>query len=73
MNVNIVNPWTFDEAKPNQITSMFHMLPLTWIYHMKMQKQVKNGYQGKMKIKKITPSFVPKGKQKNHDQAIEEN
>ncbi len=36
-------------------------------------KQVKNGYQGKMKIKKITPPFVAKGKQKNRDQAIEEN
>ncbi len=36
-------------------------------------KQVKNGYRGNMKIKKITPPFVPKGKQKNRDQAIEEN
>jgi len=27
-------------------------------------KQVKNGYRGNMKIKKITPPFVPKGKQK---------
>jgi hypothetical protein len=26
-----------------------------------------------MKIKKITPPFVAKGKQKNRDQAIEEN
>ncbi len=33
-------------------------------------KQVKKGYQGKMQIKKITPTFVPKSKQKNHDHLI---
>ncbi len=72
MNVNIANPWTFGEAKSNKITSMFHMLPLTWIYHMKMQNKLRMVMKARWKSQK-SPPFVPKGKQNNCDQAIEEN
>lgn len=64
MNVNIANPWTFGEAKPNQITSMFHMLPLTWIYHMKMQNKLRMVIKARWKSKKLHHHLLQKASKK---------